>query len=170
MKLQLLFQKTYFKAGEWKEFTFFLKSLDPNSTFSISLLSKNTFFPPLKKIKEQFLGECFLIEINMASSFDVLSFCFDVINKVCAKYTNRFFFIGFLIEIDNIMYFFSKNNIKNYLLYLNSKKQRVGTNYSINQFLLYEFFKFVKLSEVQVGVGLSFFKNYNSFSYFNYYY
>lgn len=164
MKLQLLYQKVYFKSTEWKELLSFIHSIEPN--ISISLLSKNTFFIPLKQIKQNFIGECILLDFEL-TSFDSL---FDLINKIQHKYAARLFLIGFLTNFNNVVYFLKINQLKNYYSFFNYKKNNI-TNTTINSFLLYELLKHIKLNEVSYSLRLSFFKkNFSFYSNFNYYY
>lgn len=170
MKIKLVFQKTYFKSNEWKEVVSFFKTF--NLDLNILLLSKNIFINPLKKIKGNLLGECFLVEINILtlSTYEILTCCFDLISKITSKYINRIFCIGFLIEIKNQLFFFSMSVIKNYLAYLTFRRKNNSSMYSINSFFLYELFKFNRILNIKSNISLFFVKNYNLTFFFNYYY
>ncbi len=79
MKLQLLYQKVYFKSSEWKELVNYIKSFDQN--ISVFLLSKNIFLNELKQVKNKFLGECVILEIT----FKEISVLFELMNKIQHK-------------------------------------------------------------------------------------
>lgn len=167
MKLQLLFQKVYFKSNEWKELTTFLSSFSSN--ISVFLLSKNIFFTPLKQVKEFFLGECVVVELLLDNNnfFNVL---FDLISKVQNKYSSKFFLVGFLWHFNSKIYFLTVEQIKNYFAFYKFK-QNNSSLIGIHSFFLYEFLKFIKLNEVFFSLRLSFFKNQSlmlnkSFSYY----
>lgn len=168
MKIKIIFQKTYFKSNEWKDVISFFKTF--NIDLHILLLSKNIFIDSLKKIKENILGECFLVEINSLSNSEIFSICFNIINKVTNKYINRLFCIGFLIEINNDLLFFNTYVIKNYLLYLNFRQKNNFFNFNINSFFLYEFLKFIKLYNLKPNLSSLFLRNYNIVHSFNHYY
>lgn len=51
MKIQLLYQKVYFKSNEWKELVSFLSSIFIES--NIYLLSKNNVITLLKNMKKK---------------------------------------------------------------------------------------------------------------------
>lgn len=168
MKIKLIFQKTYFKSTEWNDVVSFFKTLKIN--VNLLLLSRNIFISSLKKIKENLLGECLLVEINSVLNSELFTICFDVINKVSTKYLNRLFFIGFLIEIENKLYFFYTHIIKNYFFYLNYRQKNNSSIFSINSFFLYEFFKFIKLNSLKFNISSLYVKNVNLINTFNFYY
>jgi len=170
MKLQLLFQKVYFKSNEWKELNSFLLGLSPN--ISIFLLSKNIFFTPLKQVKESFLGECVVLEI-MFSDGDIFNLLFDLISKIQNKYPSKFFLIGFLWQFNEKVYFLTMEQMKNYFSFYKFKQGNLKKNVDgIHSFFLYDFLKFIKLNEVFCSIRLSFFKNQSLVSnrHFSYYY
>jgi hypothetical protein len=158
MKLQLLYQKIYFKSNEWKELVNNIRSFDSN--ISIFLLSKNIFLNELKQIKTKFLGECVIIEF----SFLDINIVFDLINKIQKQYNSKFFLIGFLLNQGNKVYFLKIDQFKYFLSFYNDKKKKPISNDSLHSLILYEFLKFLKLNEVNKSVCLSFFKQ-NIFNY-----
>jgi hypothetical protein len=164
MKLQLLYQKVYFKSNEWKELISFISSL--SSDLSVFLLSKNIFLSSLKEVKEKFLGECVIVELV----FNNLNFLFDIIAKIQSKYSSRFFLVGFLWNFNNKIYFLKVDQMKNYFSFYNYKKKNNQTSsiVSIHSLVLYDFMKFLKLNEVSSSICLSFLKTYsvNNFSYY----
>lgn len=162
MKLQLLYQKVYFKSNEWKELVSYIRSL--NSDLSIFLLSKNIFLNELKQVKSKFLGECVIIELV----FKDINLIFDLINKIQNKYSSKFFLIGFLLYQDNKVYFLKIEQLKYYLSFYNNQIKKPFSLVSFNSLILYEFLKYLKLNEVNKSICLSFFKNHsiNNFSYY----
>ncbi len=163
MKLQLLYQKVYFKSNEWRDLVNNIRSFDPN--ISIFLLSKNIFLNELKQVKNKFLGECVIIEFF----FSDINIVFDLINKIQKQYGSKFFLIGFLFNQNNKIYFLKMDQFKYYLSFYNDKKKKPLFTSSFNSLILYELLKFLKLNEVNKNVCLSFFKNSilnNSFTYY----
>jgi hypothetical protein len=167
MKIKLLFQRVYFKSSEWKDVLSYFNSF--NISLNVLLLSKHSLFLPLKGIKEQLLGECFLVEFNGLNFMD-LSFCFAFINKVVGKYVNRLFFIGFLFDINNKYYFFSNNLINQYFSYLTYRKTNYKLENTINLLFLYNFLKLLKVHNVRTNTSMSLLKSKQTFFFFNYYY
>lgn len=165
--MKLLYQKIYFKSNEWKEFISFLKTI--NKDITVSLLSKNIFFNSFKIIKNQFLGECFIINISITNKLNFFSLYLDLINKIQSKYNNRLFFIGFLYEQFNKIYFLTKNQIQYYSFFFENRKNN-NFLFNINLLFLYEFFKFFKLLSVNREICLSFFKKNKNIHFFNLYY
>ncbi len=164
MKLQLLYQKVYFKSNEWKDLVSFAESINKN--VSIFLLSKNIFLSELKQVKNKFLGECVIIEFPFME-FNAIS---DFINKMHLKYALKFFLIGFLFNFESKTYFIKIKQFRDYLSYFNSKKGKSIKLTNINTIILYEFLKYLKLNEVSYNVSMSFFKN-NIFNHnFSFYY
>ena len=106
MKLQLLYQKVYFKSNEWKDLVSNIHSFD--SSISIFLLSKNIFLNELKQIKHKFLGECVIIELF----FYDINVVFNLINKLQKQYGAKFFLIGFLFNQNEKIYFLKNNHKK----------------------------------------------------------
>lgn len=163
MKLQLLYQKVYFKSNEWKDLVQNIRCFDPN--ISIFLLSKNIFLSELKQIKGQFLGECVIIEFF----FKDINIVFDLINKIQKQYGSRFFLIGFLFNQNNKIYFLKIEQFKYYLSFYNDRKKKPLLDSSFQTLILYEFLKFLKLNEINKNICVSFFKNNilnNSFTYY----
>lgn len=167
MKLKLLFQKVYFKSSEWLELVSYVKSI--SSDISILLLSKNIFFNSFKIVKMNFLGECLIIELSNNTEKNILSLAVEVINKLNAKYLNRIFFIGFLYEFNNKLFFFNLNDLKNYNSYF-LYRTNYSSNININSLFLIELIKYFKLLEAFYGLRLYFLKNNMSYSNFCYYY
>ncbi len=118
MKLQLLYQKVYFKSNEWRDLVNNIRSFDPN--ISIFLLSKNIFLNELKQVKNKFLGECVIIEFF----FSDINIVFDLINKIQKQYGSKFFLIGFLFNQNNKIYFLKMDQFKYYLSFYNDKKKK----------------------------------------------
>lgn len=163
MKLQLLYQKVYFKSNEWKDLLSSIRSF--NSNVSIFLLSKNIFLNQLKEVKSKFLGECVIVEI----SFSDINVVFDLINKIHKQYGSKFFLIGFLFNQNSKVYFLKIDQFKYYLSFYNDKKNKPLFTSSFNSLILYELLKFLKLNEVNRSVCLSFFKNNVLNNHFTYY-
>jgi hypothetical protein len=165
MKLQLLYQKVYFKSTEWKELVSLIHSI--YSKTNIFLLSQNIFFNELKQIKSKFVGECVVVEIDF-NQFNVL---FDLINKIQNKYASKFFLIGLLYSLDQNTFFIKVNQLKHYESYFHFKSQN-NNNVSLQSLLLFNFFKQLKLKEVSYALSLAFFKRNNLLTnnFFNYYY
>lgn len=153
MKLQLLYQKVYFKSNEWKDLVKNIRSFDPS--ISIFLLSKNIFLNELKQVKGKFLGECVIVEL----SFSDINIVFDLINKVQKQYSSKLFLIGFLFNQNNKIYFLKIDQFKYFLSFYNDKKKKPLLSTSFQTLVLYEFLKFLKVNEVNKGICLSFFKN-----------
>ena len=164
MKLQLLYQKVYFKSNEWKELVSFASSINKN--VSIFLLSKNIFLSDLKQIKSKFLGECVIVEFSVVD----FNLVFDFINKMHLKYALKFFLVGFLFNFDNKTYFLKIKQFKDYLSYFNFKKEKSLTLTSINTILSYELLKYLKLNEISFSISMSFFKKFIFNSNFSFYY
>ncbi len=163
MKLQLLYQKVYFKSSEWKDLVNYIKSFDQN--ISVFLLSKNIFLNELKQVKNKFLGECVILEIT----FKEISVLFELMSKIQHKYSSRFFLIGFLFSSENKVYFLKIEQIKYYFSFFNDRKKNKSSLISFNTLIIYEFLKFLKLNEVNKSICMSFFKNIiynNNFSYY----
>jgi hypothetical protein len=164
MKLQLLYQKVYFKSNEWKELVSFISSF--HSDLSVFLLSKNVFLSSLKEVKEKFLGECVIVELVIND----LNFLFDIVAKIQSRYSSRFFLVGFLWNFNNKIYFLKVDQMKNYFSFYNYKKKNNQTSsiVGIHSLVSYDFMKLLKLNEVSLSICLSFFKTYsvNSFSYY----
>lgn len=163
MKLQLLYQKVYFKSNEWKDLVNNIRSFDSNLT--LFLLSKNTFLSELKKVKNTFLGECVIIELI----FNNINIVFNIINKINKQYGSKFFLIGFLFNQNNKIYFLKMDQFKYFLSYYNDKLKSLSLSSSFHSLILYELLKFLKLNEVNKSICLSFFKSnvfYNSFTYY----
>lgn len=153
MKLQLLYQKVYFKSNEWKDLVKNIRSFDPS--ISIFLLSKNIFLNELKQVKGKFLGECVIVEL----SFSDINIVFDLINKVQKQYSSKLFLIGFLFNQNNKIYFLKIDQFKYFLSFYNDKKKKPLLSTSFQTLVLYEFLKLLKINEVNKGICLSFFKN-----------
>jgi hypothetical protein len=117
MKLQLLYQKVYFKSNEWKDLVNNIRSFDPS--ISVFLLSKNIFLQELKEIKNKFLGECVIVEFT----FNDINIIFELINKIQKQYGSKFFLIGFLFNQNNKVYFLKMDQFKYYLSFFNDKKK-----------------------------------------------
>jgi len=163
MKLQLLYQKVYFKSSEWKELVNSIRSFDQN--ISVFLLSKNIFLDELKQVKSKFLGECVIVELY----FNDINIVFELINKIQKQFSSKFFLIGFLFNQNNKVYFLKVDQFKYYLSFFNDRKKRGSLTNSFHTLILYELLKFLKLNEVNKNICLSFFKNQlfnNSFSYY----
>ncbi len=163
MKLQLLYQKVYFKSNEWKDLVNNIRSFDSNLT--LFLLSKNTFLLKLKKVKNTFLGECVIIELT----FSDINTVFNIINKINKQYGSKFFLIGFLFNQNNKIYFLKMDQFKYFLSYYNDKVKSLSLSNGIHSLVLYELLKFLKLNEVNKSICLSFFKSNifnNSFTYY----
>jgi hypothetical protein len=163
MKLQLLYQKVYFKSNEWKDLVNSIRSFDSN--ISVFLLSKNIFLDELKQIKSKFLGECVIVEFF----FKDINVVFDLISKLQKQYGSKFFLIGFLLNQNNKIYFLKMDQFKYYISYYNDKKKKSLLTTSFHSLILYELLKFLKLNEVNKSVCLSFFKNNLSQNLFSYY-
>lgn len=163
MKLQLLYQKVYFKSNEWKDLVNSIRSFDSN--ISVFLLSKNIFLDELKQIKSKFLGECVIVEFF----FKDINVVFDLISKLQKQYGSKFFLIGFLFNQNNKVYFLKMDQFKYYISYYNDKKKKSLLTTSFHSLILYELLKFLKLNEVNKSVCLSFFKNNLSQNLFSYY-
>jgi hypothetical protein len=163
MKLQLLYQKVYFKSNEWKELVNSIRSFDQN--ISIFLLSKNIFLDELKQVKSKFLGECVIVEF----SFNDINVVFELINKIQKQYGSKFFLIGFLFNQNNKIYFLKIDQFKYYLSFYNDKKKKALLTNNFHTLILYELLKFLKLNEINKNVCLSFFKNNLFNNSFNYY-
>jgi len=163
MKLQLLYQKVYFKSNEWKDLVNNIRSFDSN--ISVFLLSKNIFLDELKQVKSKFLGECVIVEFF----FNDINLVFDLINKIQKQYGSKFFLIGFLFNQSNKVYFLKMDQFKYYLSFYNDKRKKSLLTTSFHSLILYELLKFLKLAEVNKSVCLSFFKNNLSHNLFSYY-
>jgi len=156
MKLQLLYQKVYFKADEWKELLLFIHSILPE--VEVSLLSKNTVDLSLKEIKTFLIGECVIF--NLVFDSTILIKLFTLVNKIQQKYASRIFLVGFLLFSEDRLYFFKIDQLKNYFALFTDRKKNVRNSLiSLNQFLLYEFLKFLKLTEVSYNISMLYFKN-----------
>lgn len=164
MKLQLLYQKVYFKSNEWRDLVNNIRSLDSN--VNLFLLSKNTFLSELKKVKNTFLGECVIIELV----FNNINAVFNIINKINKQYGSKFFLIGFLFNKNNKIYFLKMDQFRYFLSYYNEKvKSSSSLSNGFHSLILYELLKFLKLNEVNKSICLSFFKNNISNNFFTYY-
>jgi hypothetical protein len=163
MKIQLLYQKVYFKSSEWKELVNNIRSFD--SSISLFLLSKNTYLSELKEIKSKFLGECVIVEFF----FNDINMLFDLVSKIQSKCSSKFFLVGFLFNSDSKVYFLKVEQIKHYLSYYSDRKKNLGRLNTLHSLFLYEFLKFLKLNEVNKSLCLSFFKNNVLDTNFNYY-
>jgi len=169
MNVRLLYQKVYFKSDEWKEFISFISSL--SSIVTISLLSKNTVDASLKEIKKFLLGECLILELFINDNF--FSTLFSLTNKIQQKYAARVFLIGFLVSLDNRIYFIKVDQLHHYsTLLIEQEKKKKNTISSIHQLLLYEILKLLKFPEITYSLSLSYLKNNAVFSKntLNYYY
>jgi len=151
MKIQLLYQKVYFKSSEWKELISFISTLF--SDVSIFLLSKNHVIMSLKQMKLNFLGECLIIEISTSlltnTNFN------DLMLKIENKYGARLFFIGYLFNNN----FINKLQMNRYLTYFLFRIQNKMALSNLHNLSLYELFKYFKIQEIKLNIGLFFFKN-----------
>lgn len=162
MKIQLLYQKVYFKSNEWKELVSFISSLFVDS--NIFLLSKNHVITFLKKIKSNFLGECLIIEIPV-SLFESSNF-YELLQKIESRYSSKLFLIGYLFS----NHFISKSQLINYLLYMSFRKKNKLNVFGIHSFFLYETLKLFKLQELGLSLRLFFFRSSRLSTYYTYYY
>lgn len=165
MKLQLLYQKVYFKSNEWKELVSLINSI--YSKTNIFLLSQNIFFNELKQIKNKFVGECVIVEIE----FSQLNILFDLISKIQNKYASKFFLIGLLYCFNNNTFFIKVDQLKHYQSYFNFKSQN-NNNVSLQTLLLFNYLKQLKLKEITYTLSVCFFKKNNLLAtrFFSYYY
>jgi len=165
MKIQLLFQKVYFKSQEWKDLLIFLKD---KKNVSIFLLSKNIFLDSYKQVKHNFLGECVIIDFfeDEKIFFSSLN---DFLSQIKNKYNFKFFLIGFLLDINSKIYFFTIEQFKNYYLFYKNKTNNFSIS-GLHSILLFNLLRQLKLNEVKNSICQFFFKSHINNINFSFYY
>jgi len=165
MKIQLLFQKVYFKLQEWKELLIFLEKKKDVFAF---LLSKNIFLDSYKQVKHNFLGECVIVDFY-ENEKDFFSQLDSFLGQIKNKFNFKFFLIGFLFNCDSKINFLTVEQFKNYYLFYNNKKNN-NSIHGLHSILLFNFLKTLKIKEIEYGICQSFLKTHtfqnNNFSFY----
>jgi len=166
MKIQLLFQKVYFKSQEWKDLLVFLEK----KKVSAFLLSKNIFLDSYKQVKHNFLGECVIIDFN-ENEKDFFSQLDDFLSQIKNKFNFKFFLIGFLFNSNSLIYFITIEQLKYYYIFYKSKLNNKSLN-GLHSIFLFNLLKELKLKEIANGICQSFLKNnaHTSSNIFSFYY